>query len=578
MKNFKKMTALFCMIIVACMSFGAIGCGKDTDLEQIDPNRTQLYVFNYAGGYGVEWLNAIKKDYEELHKNDIYEPGTNKKGIQIYIKNEKSICSAMKDTILDNREEVYFTEKAYYYDLLADGIVGDITEAVKADLSAYGDEAGSTIENKLTEEQKNYFGVKGDDGSVKYYGLPHYASYEGLIYNADLFDEKGYYFVEGHPSVEENAPLEDYFVYDSSDKKSAGPDGKTGVIDGVDYSADDGLPATYEEFFLLCDYIARDLNTPVCWNGKYYKDYQNELTHVLVANYEGLDQMMLNFTVDGVAADLGKIVDGEFLADSSPLTITAANGYELSRQAGKYYALEFMEKLTTTSKYHNDLAFNNAYTHLDAQNDFLYAGNDGVTSPIAMLSDGIWWENEASETFKIMTESKGQQYAKENRNFKFMPLPKANEDKVGEKNVLLDTLFSMCFMKSNIEEWKKPIAYDFIKYVNSNAALVQFTQITNTPKALIYEMREEEQTSMTTFGKSVLAMKQNSDIVYPYSSSRIYINNQSNFMTHSLYYSEMDGLVYGKVAEAFNDYKKTASEYFNGMYAYYSENWSSYNY
>lgn len=49
-------------------------------------------------------------------------------------------------------------------------------------------------------------------------------------------------------------------------------------------------------------------------------------------------------------------------------------------------------------------------------------------------------------------------------------------------------------------------------------------------------------------------------------------------MTHSLYYSEMDGLVYGKVAEAFNDYKKTASEYFNGMYAYYSENWSSYNY
>ena len=65
MKNFKKMTALFCMIIVACMSFGAIGCGKDTDLEQIDPNRTQLYVFNYAGGYGVEWLNAIKKDYED---------------------------------------------------------------------------------------------------------------------------------------------------------------------------------------------------------------------------------------------------------------------------------------------------------------------------------------------------------------------------------------------------------------------------------------------------------------------------------------------------------------------------------
>lgn len=142
-------------VFLACaMGFTAAACstrnpGSSDDPfanEQIDQSRTQLYVYNFNGGYGADWLNSVKIRYEELHKDDVYEK--DKKGIQIYVTNKKESIETLTNSILDNREEVYFTEYAYYYTLKAAGVLGDITEAVTADLSAYGDEAGSTIESK----------------------------------------------------------------------------------------------------------------------------------------------------------------------------------------------------------------------------------------------------------------------------------------------------------------------------------------------------------------------------------------------------------------------------------------------
>ena len=52
----------------------------------------------------------------------------------------------------------------------------------------------------MTEEQKQYFSVD-KDGTAHYYALPHYSSYEGIIYNKDLWKEKGFYFCKdyAHP-------------------------------------------------------------------------------------------------------------------------------------------------------------------------------------------------------------------------------------------------------------------------------------------------------------------------------------------------------------------------------------------
>ena len=50
----------------ACSGTSAGGGGGGTN-EDIDHSRTQIYVFNYAGGYGSDWLAEIKKRFEAEH-------------------------------------------------------------------------------------------------------------------------------------------------------------------------------------------------------------------------------------------------------------------------------------------------------------------------------------------------------------------------------------------------------------------------------------------------------------------------------------------------------------------------------
>lgn len=587
-KGLKKLltlllAGLLCFPIAACGGTRGPGGGGGGGFQQeeIDPDRYQLYVYNFNGGYGSDWLAAVKARYEELHKNDVYPGG--KVGVQIYINPQKTSIESITNQILDNRDEIYFTEYAYYYTLKDAGVLRDITDAVTADLAAYGDPEGTTIESKMTGEQKAYYGITEDDGKVHYYGLPHYSGYSGLIYNVDMFEQNGYYFVKD-PVL--TGALDDYFIYNADDVRSAGPDGTYDTDD-------DGLPATYEEFFLLCQYIQGAGQTPVIWTGANNTDYLNNLLQALVADYEGLDQMMLNYNLGSgtvkTATDLGTIQNGQFVEDAADTEISAANVTELFRQAGKYYGLDFLETLIDNDKYHNDLAFNSGYSHMNAQEDFLYAGYDGETAPIAMLCDGIWWEAEATSTFIDMMNSIGTEFSKDNRNFALMPLPKANQAEVdeaaarvkagGNAYTLFDHIYSLSFVKANISEEKLPYALDFIKFVNSNASLVEFTQITSTPKAFNYTMTEPEMAEMSPFARSVIALKQKSDIVYPYSGDSVYINNQANFGTHSMYYTTVNRQTYQWPSEALHEGAGgsgiSAEDYFAGMKGYYDIAWAS---
>ncbi len=562
-KNLLRVVALLCAVLTV---FSLAACGGSTGSggnsavnESVDQSKTQLYVFNFAGGYGVDWLIAAKTRFEELHKDDVIEEG--KKGVQIVINNEKTQGMSLGADILDKRDEIYFAEHAYYYTLKNLGVLADISDAVTGDLSVYGDAAGSTIEGKLTEGQKDYYNVDG-----KYYGIPHYAGYSGLIYNVDLFEEKGYYFKDNYGTP---AEIEDYFIYSDADVRSTGPDGKLGTDD-------DGLPATYEEFFILCRYIQQSGDTPVIWNGAGHTSYVGNTLDALAADHEGYEQKMLNYTFDGMATTLGTVQNGKFVLDSQP-TDVAADPLELFRQEGKYYALSFFEKIIEEKYYYDDVAtgsFNSSFSHTDAQDTFLLGGHDGVTPNIAMMSEGIWWESEATSTFTEMAGSMGSEYAKTSRNFGLMPMPKVDADHLG-KSTLLDNIYSLCFMKANIAEEKRDIAIEFIKFVNSDESLKEFSTITNTPKALNYTMTDAEMASMTSFGRSVMKLKQNSDIVYAFSSNPNYINNQGQFESSSMYYSRVNGTDYQSVSGTFHDVGVTAEEYFSGMYAYYKSEWAS---
>lgn len=565
-----SLMAVFAFII----SVSSVACrGGANGGIKIDPNRTQLYVSSHAGGFGSDWLTAASARFEEYYKDTSFESG--KTGVQIIPDTPKTIGTGLLADIKNNRNNVIFTESVYYYDYIAAGAMADITDIVSgenSDLTEYGDNGGN-IEGKLTEQQIAYY--KTSDN--KYYGVPHYAAFMGIMYDVDLFDEKMFYFADN----ENNG--NDGFIIRANDKRSAGPDGKYCEVcaaNGYDYSnhvCDDGLPATYDEFVKLCDYIAGAGVTPLIWSGENHADVFGKFMAQLAADFEG-DEYALNFSFSGEATHLVDSIDADGTVHYKPATqITNANGYELYSSAGRYYAIDFVEKILSKSTYHHDFVFNVTHSHMDAQDDFLYSKDEDKR--IAMLIDGNWWENEADSTFADMSNGNpNDPNSRQSRRIGYMPLPKATEEQVGEGETLTDFLYSMGFI--NVNSCDTPVKLDlakkFLKFVNSQQSLEEFTVLTSSPKSLEYEMSDESLAKMTYFGKSMWNTRESANVVYPYSTNSLYLNHQSDFVFQSGFQSKLNNQIVTDISKKINDEHISAKEVFEGIIAYRTaEQWAA---
>lgn len=524
---FKKFIACALLCTIA---FTTISCKKKK--ESSDANT--LYVYSFTSGFGSEWLTEAIKDYE-AQTGITVKPTT--------VKND------VHGADMQNRSEVvYFLEQQDYHGLVGNSYVADISSAITG-ANPYD---GKTIESKMFADQKSYFSRDG-----KYYALPHYFTSFGIAYDVALFDEKGFYFKDGYSAT---AVLEAKFT--SGDNKTAGPDG----IPGND---DDGLPTTYEEFLWLCEYISAKSLKPILWAGEPRNAYLTHFINALAADYEGQEQMRLNFTFDGTAKNLGSIVAGEFVLDSEDTPISSANGYELARQAGKYYAMDFYNDLYNLVSADPDSAntlFSSSYSHNKSQEDFLSTGE------YAMLLEGSWWQTEATTVFDEMGAMDPADSKKE-RKIGWMPLPK-HADKVGEKQTMYDIMYPLCFVKNvDTESWEYKTAVDFIQFVYSDAQVAKFTKITNCPKALNYDLTAEQVGELSYFGKSLYSAYKKADVVFPYANNNLYNNNQLKLQeidktgNGSPLYKSKEGNFF---VESLRN-GKTLESYFNGMYSYFQE-------
>lgn len=562
MKNFAK--KFLTLTIAAAMLSGMTACGgvtggpaesNDGPKESVNAEMVQLNVYNYDGGYKTEWLYKAKARYEELHKNDVY---GSKKGVQIRVTPGK--LSIDPSSVKKDKYDVYFTESIDYYTFVNQDAFLDITDVYTKE-NPY--EKGKTVESKLNEYQRNYFNKDG-----KYYALPGYEGYFGITYNIELFNDNEYYIKKGADFADENN-LGKYFTNVDSEK-SAGPDGK-------ENTSDDGLPVTYDEFFMLCRRMLATNVTPLVWSGTYAQKHLTGLTHSLVAEAEGAEQMMLTFTNKGTAKTLGKVENGVFVKDAEPTEITTKNGYELARRKGNYDALRFINELINGTvndvHYYHDDSFKNGFSHTNAQETYLKDGIVNNNNKVGMLVDGAWWESEASDVFTGMATSNGEKYSKANRKFGWLPLPKAEKDDKGV--TLLEDMFSSIFVKSTIDEEKKAIAIDFLQFLHTDEELQQFTVVTDTPKALSYSMSKENSAKMSEYGRSLVAVKDSANVVYPLDKNSVFVNNQSLFKdlpTNGYYQSNVlsgnKRTLVSNPVYAFGDYPATYNpeNYFEGMY------------
>lgn len=578
----KKLGKVLVSLLAATMCFSAVGCNfgggngggnsgnggnggnNESSVEDVNvslgvKNPYKVKLFNFGAGYGREWLDTLITRYKKVRAGKEFTvDGVTYDGVDFTVTSDKT---TMMSTLVDSNVpyDIVFHEQILY-SKWAENYFSPITEVLT---TANQYDNGKTIESKLSDEQKAYYKINGE-----YYGIPHYAGYVGISYNKAMFEENGWYFKADYTDKEFSSG--NCFTKEKS-KRSAGPDG----VKGTD---DDGLPTTYDEFFALCDVISDSDTDPISWTGKHRQEYLNWFITALTANYEGLDQMSLNYSYNGTATNLISVDANGNITKLDDVTINGkTNGEELTKQAGKYYALSFLEKIAD-EEWHTDTSYDDTTEQTTTQRDFV------VSDASAMMVDGCWWEMESATYFDELQQVGGQDFKDD---FAWMPLPCATKEEAaaratkmkngGNGYTLVDTHNSLAFLSKNISAGAKEIAVDFLQFAYTDESLSEFSKITDTTKALQYTMSDADKAEMSAYGQSLVAIKEKSDIVYGFSTTAFYKTNlETLFKDYKNAYDCQYTTNSTAVSIAFDQFKqgKSAKEYFDGMYTKRCMQWS----
>ena len=345
----KKFSAMLLAGVMASSVCGlASGCG-DAGGDGIDKNKTQLYVSYFDAGLGRTWIETLGKNFENAVASYSFESG--KKGVQmVYNYNTRNKGDSFYETLERDEDNIYFTEDVDYvkwsykfYDITDIYSQGALTGVDANGEFVY---ESKPISTKIDSNYLKYLN-RGTD-STAYAAIPYYLGLKGVNYNIDIWDSYSFYFAkDGAPSelianaIENNEDLDeaktayatelakiksgeksDYWAfvdkngdYTYNEQKytvglSAGPDGRHGTYD-------DGLPATYDEFYLLMNVMTGKGVTPFIWTGD-NEGYADMLTTSLWQNEVGVDELNAFYSLNGTVDSLVKFdSDGKIVYEIS---------------------------------------------------------------------------------------------------------------------------------------------------------------------------------------------------------------------------------------------------------------------
>lgn len=554
----KKKSILLVFSVLSLISLNS--CRDREGNLNINKDKTQLYVGVYEGGLNSGSLYKVASEFEEKYANISFETG--KTGVEVVFLDGR-YSDTMHTTMSDDIEDLYFDTAASSLYLHSKDKVLDLSELYNSPMNydfvtktTNENESSKTLYELIREDRRDYY---KDSTDKKFYGYPGYSQYFGITYDIDMFEEYNLYFAKNGG-----------FVTSATDERSAGPDG--------DYSTtfDNGLPATYDDFFTLCDKIVSLNMTPIMWGGT-VQEYVNSLLNALCADYEGKEQIELNYNYNGTASHLIDSIDGNTITFKKSTQITTKNGYELYKQAGRYYALSFLERLISNKNYYNYLdATSPAFSNLDAQEQYL-SSKRGSRKRTAMLIEGNWWNSEAAGTFLSMSAEYGQSDSQAVRRFGMLPLPKATSDKVGEKFTVLERATGDGFINKNIPEYKKDLALSFVQHMFKNESCVTCLSIDCQTRAVDFTLTEAEYNSLNSWAKTMYDLKENAVTATMYSNSEIMkLYSSKLWYSPNLWNSNVGGTTYTYPTLAMINNQVTAKSYFEGLAIYMSKGvWDS---
>ncbi len=548
MKHLKKIMAIILAVIMVISSTallascdregGGSGGGIGGTTEKVDAQRTQLFIANYNGGGGSEWLNEIKTRFEAAYADVSFEEG--KVGVQIFIDNHKT--KGANYNINNTDAEVFFNEEVPYYDLPASAL--DLTDVVNEILAQEGVSMSDSLKASLTV-----------DGKI--YALPHYEFYHGLSYNKKVFDEEYLYIAQ------------DGSYTNASGNLSNGPDGVAGT-------SDDGLPATIEEFAQLCAHMKASEVTPIIVSGQNKQWYATFVADAFAAAYDGYEGIQSMFSYDGGEIKVVTQMSNDRNAiQTETVSLTEQNGYKAWSSAGRAYALTLMSEFVKNGYFSVD-GLVGTVSMTDAQKMFIES--QAINKPIAMIAEGCWWENEADEfgSFGRVVSNRGSSYSRENSEFAFMPLPTKlnNSDTNNVSAAYINTYNSFAYVKNNISESKIELVKTFLKFCYSLESLQKYTQITGLAKGLEYEMPEEMLASMSTYQQSLWEIHESGNVVHQLSEKAFVRNGLTSYDLTQRWTTTTSGGYTSPFSYFDSVAGGSASDYFNGL-KITSDKWNS---
>lgn len=291
-------------------------------------------------------------------------------------------------------------------------------------------------------------------------------------------------------------------------------DGVTGLVYNSKMFREKGweVPATVNDLISLTEEIKRTGAgvKPFTWPGQ-YSAYWNFVVYGWWAQYEGLDNMKT------------------FYEFASP---------EVFQQQGKLKALEAFETLVGDQS--NSTTGVNGLIHTQAQMQF-------INGFAAMIPNGIWIESEMKAALPADFE------------MKMMPIPTiegAAEPKIN--NSMLGDFIVVPKQARN-----KELAKEFLRFMSTNEALLQYTKDTGTPRPFEYDPTQIE--GLTPFIQSALEIWKNSKSFYIISKSPLYYGVYVNTYPRS-------GAPYGDIYLG----EETAQSVWVGDYQYVVERWDEF--
>jgi len=517
-KSNKFLSAL-CCVILALPMFAVTGCFFNSGVR-IDHTRTQLYIAYFDGAAGREWLDAVIEAFEYEHMDVSFQEGRTGVQVIVHYGKERWTGDLFYDSISSGQQDVFFTQYVSVAHAALNGFIMDITDMVREpfDYVDLGDGYHKySISDKIQCENQRRFYQVNIDGENRYFGLESFTAINGIIYDVDLFHANNLFFREGDTVPNGNL---------DSTNLQTGPTGNT------DSNAfDRGLPQTWNQFVVLMDTMRARGIIPFTWSGMW--TYQRAyLFNAIWASYEGYNDYMMNATLSGTAQfDSHRYSAGD--------VITEENAWRLATQYGKLATVSAMHDIVSNAGNFSPNAFRTTSTHIDAQMEFLRSRIPGGNrTPIAMLVESSYWENEANAIFDEIVVFHGQAWSRENRRFGHLPIPRFIDsytscgfripDQQNTELTLGGDGMNQIFISNNARQ--PELAKRFVQFTFRNDMISLFTGTSGITRTHKHVLLPEHYAMLSYYQRSVYELFRNSRVTNAfYNTSQLMSESLTNY-------------------------------------------------